>query len=149
MDHTLRSSPAVNKDSNPGRRISGRRHSSGSRPWPLATLCALSLVLALAGCGNNPYAPGETARPNLYYALADDPKTLDPSVSYVMDELQILAMIHPCFFQYHYLKRNPFVLELALGAEMPRREPYLYTVAGKGRPVQKRGEEWTFRIKRG
>jgi oligopeptide transport system substrate-binding protein len=109
----------------------------------------LGLAFALAGCSNNPYPTGQTSRPILYRALADDPKTLDPSITYTVDEASVIDNIYPSFFQYQYLKRNPFVLELSLGAEEPRREPYRYTVTEKGRPVQKQGESWTFRIKRG
>ncbi len=109
----------------------------------------LLLALALAGCGNNPYPPGESARPVLYRALSDDPKTLDPSVSYGVDEAPIIDVLYASYFQYHYLKRDPYVLELALGAEQPRREPYWYAASENGRAVRKRGESWTFRIKHG
>jgi ABC-type oligopeptide transport system substrate-binding subunit len=74
-------------------------------------------ALLTAGCGNNPYPPGESAGPVLYRALGEDPKTLDPSVAYVVTESEICDVIYPSFFQYHYLKRDPYVLELALGAE--------------------------------
>lgn len=106
-------------------------------------------LLLLAGCSNNPYSPGETARPVIYRSLGDDPRTLDPTTSYVVSEGQIIDVVYLSYFQYHYLKRDPYVLELALGAEQPKREPYVYTVVEKGRPVRKRGESWTFRIKRG
>jgi oligopeptide transport system substrate-binding protein len=121
------------------------RRRTARAPW----LPVLGAALALAGCSNNPYPPGQTARPILYRALTDDPKTMDPSVTYTVDEASVIDNIYPSFFQYHYLKRNPFVLDLSLGAEQPRREPYLYTETEKGHPVQKRGESWTFRIKRG
>ncbi len=114
----------------------------------LLALLAL-LVILLSGCSNNPYPPGQTARPILYRALGDDPRTLDPSVSYTITEANIVDLIYPTYFRYHYLKRDPFVLELALGAEQPKREPYLYTETENGRKVQKRGEIWTFRIKKG
>ncbi|MDQ3814902.1 MAG: ABC transporter substrate-binding protein, partial [Armatimonadota bacterium] len=67
---------------------------------------------------------------------------------YTVGEAQIVDLIYPSYFQYHYLKR-PFELELALGAEQPQRKPYVYTEGEKGRNVSKRGESWTFRIKRG
>lgn len=104
---------------------------------------------AVSGCGNNPYPDGESARSIIYRTIGDDPKTLDPSLSYTVSEAQIIDVIYPSYFQYHYLKRNPFVLELALGAEQPKREPYAYSEKVKGRDVPKRGEAWTFRIKRG
>ncbi|MBV9468960.1 MAG: hypothetical protein JOZ57_06905 [Abitibacteriaceae bacterium] len=101
----------------------------------------------MSGCSNNPYPPGETAQPVLYTALGDDPKTLDPSVAYDEAEASVIDVIYPAYLQYHYLKRNPFVLDLALGATPPRREPYLYSTQEKGKTVQKRGEAWTFKIK--
>lgn len=116
----------------------------------LAALITLAAGLGLAaGCSNNPYPPGETARSVLYRAMGDDPRTLDPTVSYTVSEARIVDVIYPAYFQYHYLKRNPYVLELALGAEEPRRAPYPYTVTQNGKTVTRQGERWTFRIKRG
>jgi oligopeptide transport system substrate-binding protein len=103
----------------------------------------------LAGCSNNPYPPGESAGSILYRRLRDDPRTLDPSVTYTVSDALVTDLIYPSYFQYHYLKRNPFVLQLALGAEEPRRGPYPYSATEKGRRILKRGEAWTFRIKRG
>jgi ABC-type transport system substrate-binding protein len=112
-------------------------------------LLFLLVTAALAGCSNNPYPPGDTAKPILYLALGDDPRTLDPSVSYTVGEARIVDVIYSTFYRYHFLKRDPFVLELNLGAEEPKREPYTYTSQENGRPVTRRGESWTFRIKRG
>ncbi|MHB9035459.1 MAG: ABC transporter substrate-binding protein [Armatimonadota bacterium] len=109
----------------------------------------LGLLVGLSGCSNNPYPSGSTATSTLYRAIIDDPKTLDPSVSYVVSEAQIVDLIYPSYFRYHYLKRDPFVLELNFGAEQPRRELYLYDSRENGRMVKRHGESWTFRIKRG
>ena len=81
-----------------------------------------------------------SARPVLYRRIDDDPRTLDPSVSYTVTEAGIIDLIYPSFFQYHYLKREPFVLQLALGAEEPKREPYPVTVTVGGKPVARQGE---------
>jgi oligopeptide transport system substrate-binding protein len=107
-----------------------------------ALLCSI-LALCLPGCGNNPYPDGETATATLYLSLRDDPITLDPSCSYTP---AIVDNICPAFFQFRYLKRTGQRLELALGAEQPRREPLDWT-APDG--AHHRGEVWTFRIKRG
>jgi oligopeptide transport system substrate-binding protein len=112
-------------------------------------MAALALtVYALAGC-NNPYPAGETARPIVYTALGEDPKTLDPAVCYDTGCAAIVDPIYPAFLQYHYLKRDPFTLEVALGAEMPQVAPYPFTTQEKGKAVTKTGQAWTFHIKHG
>jgi peptide/nickel transport system substrate-binding protein len=120
-----------------------------SRPSLRAALTLGAAALSLAGCSNNPYPRGETARPILYRSMDDDPKSLDPSVSYNAGDARVIDVIYPSYFRYHYLKRAPYALELSLGAEEPRREPYEYHETENGKPVRKRGESWTFRIKRG
>src|SRR5437879_2791033 len=59
-----------------------------ARCWkrPLALLLGLAplTVLLAAGCNNNPYPPEEAHRPILYRAIIDDPKRLDPSISYTV-----------------------------------------------------------------
>ncbi len=84
------------------------------------------LLLILTRCNNNPYPAGETAQSIIYSAISDDPKTLDPSIGYDVASGSIIDNIYPSYMQYNYLKRDPFVVELSLGAE-----------------------EWTFRIKKG
>jgi oligopeptide transport system substrate-binding protein len=108
-----------------------------------AALLCLILILALPGCGNNPYPDGETASATLYLSLRDDPVTLDPTCSYTP---AIVDNICPAYFQYRYLKRDGDRLELALGAELPRREPLRLNAAD---PLPRQGEVWTFRIKHG
>jgi ABC-type transport system substrate-binding protein len=123
-----------------------------ARRYAAAAACFV-LAVALAGCGNNPYPAGETAEPIIYWAMGDDPKTLDPSVGYDTDTDSILVPIYPGFLQYHYLKRSPFVLEPCLGAAMPevqtegtegRRDG---GVKGKTSPAIR--QIWTFHIKHG
>jgi oligopeptide transport system substrate-binding protein len=113
-----------------------------------AAFTALTLLLStLTGCSNNPYPAQEHRASTIYRTFLDDPKTLDPSVCYVA--LEIPGLIYSCFYQYHYLKRDPITLDLDLGAEEAKRELLNVTVMEKGKPVQKRGEQWTFRIKSG
>ncbi|MCW3055903.1 MAG: ABC-type oligopeptide transport system,periplasmic component [Chthonomonadales bacterium] len=111
-------------------------------------LLALSFGV-LGGCSNDPYPPGETAQPIVYAALGDDPKTLDPSVGYDAASDSIICPIYPSYLQYHYLKRDPFTLELGLGAAMPQNAPYTFTTQEAGKTVTQTGEVWTFRIKPG
>jgi oligopeptide transport system substrate-binding protein len=113
------------------------------------TLSALALTAyALAGC-NNPYPAGETAQSIVYAAMGDDPKTLDPNICYDVGCATVVDPIYPAFLQYHYLKRDPFALELGLGAEMPQSAPYPFTTQEKGKTVTKTGQAWTFHIKKG
>ncbi len=114
-----------------------------SRTFPLAAVLMLAL---LTGCNNNPYPPGESANNVLYTTLSDDPKSLDPSVSYTVDEARITDLVYPSFFRYHYLKTDPFVLELNLGAKEPVRAPYTFT-AKDGKTTK--GEQYTFTLKKG
>ncbi|HVK05395.1 MAG TPA: ABC transporter substrate-binding protein [Armatimonadaceae bacterium] len=114
------------------------------------TTVAVALGLAGTGCSNNPYPPGESAGNVLYRTLSDDPKSLDPSFSYTVDEAYIVDLIYPSFYKYHYLKRDPFELELNIGAKEPLREKLPVTVTGpdgKKRTVQ--GERYTFTLKPG
>jgi len=111
-------------------------------------LCALVLTLALlAGCSNNPYPDGESASPTLYRRLQAELRTLDPTKSYTVDEASVVDLIYPSYYRYHYLRQDPFELELYLGAEEAKREPYSYTDPKTGKTA--RGESWTFKIKPG
>jgi ABC-type transport system substrate-binding protein len=61
-----------------------------------------------------------------------------------VDEASVTDLIYPSYFRYHYLKRDPFVLELNLGAKEPVRAPYTFQDKD-GKTV--RGEQYTFTIK--
>jgi len=121
------------------------------RPWRTGLILIVSLMAALCqlGCGNNPYPPGESAKPIIYRVLVEDPKTLDPSIAYDVASANVIDVVYPSYLQYHYLKRDPFVLELGLGAEEPKREKWPVTVEEKGKRVTKTGERWTFKIRKG
>lgn len=125
-----------------------RKLAPSCRPhcWRLGLALVVGLMM-LAGCSDNPYPAGQTAQPVLYRVLGDDPKSLDPSVAYDVESAYVTDVIYPSYLQYNYLKREPFVLELGLGAAQPKREAYLFTTNEKGKSVQKRGESWTFRIR--
>ncbi|HLJ56073.1 MAG TPA: ABC transporter substrate-binding protein [Chthonomonadaceae bacterium] len=112
--------------------------------------CAIALLLpAVSGCSNDPYPAGESATPTLYRVLSDNPKTLDPSIAYDVASGTVIDTVYPSYLQYHYLKRDPFVLELGLGAADPKREKWPVQVTEKGKTVTKTGERWTFTIKKG
>ena len=93
--------------------------------------CILIACSVVVGCSDNPYPAGETSQPILYLSLADDPKTLDPSVAYDVGAATVMDPIYPAYLKYHYLKRDPFVLEPCLGTAEPVHVPYTYTACGE------------------
>lgn len=123
---------------------------AGGWLYSLRLLGALALPAGAglaAGCGNDPYPAAERREALIYAAIGDDPKTLDPSFVYNITDGLVANAVYSCYFQYDYLKRDPFVLCLALGAEMPRRERI--QVKGSDGKSGATGERWSFRIKRG
>jgi len=60
----------------------------------------------VTGCvPNNPYPPSEQGE-NIYYSTFDEePKHLDPAISYSSDEYTFLGQIYEPPLAYHYLKR--------------------------------------------
>lgn len=119
-------------------------------PIKLVMAAATLLILGLlSGCGNNPYAANDNDKSILYLALAEDPKTMDPSIAYDVPSASVIDVIYPAFLQYHYLKRDPFVLEPALGESEPTRENFPVVVEDNGKKINKTGERWTFHIKHG
>lgn len=68
---------------------------------------------------NNPY-PDEKAGVNtLYTSFTEEPKHLDPALSYSSNEWIIINQIYEPPLQYHYLKR-PYTLEPLLTQSMPK-----------------------------
>ncbi|MBC7805326.1 MAG: hypothetical protein H7145_04175, partial [Akkermansiaceae bacterium] len=112
------------------------------------TACLVTLGLAGTGCSNNPYPPGEAESNTLYRVLTDDPKSLDPAFSYTVDEAYVCDLVYPSFYKYHYLKREPFELELNIGAAEPLREKVTVSVKGAdGKMKQVAGERYTFKLR--
>lgn len=112
---------------------------------------AVALLGGVTGCSNNPYPPGQSAQSVRYVAWGSDLRSMDPTIAYNAAEGAVIDNIYECYFRYHHLKEKPYVVETALGAMEPTREKVTLTVADPktGRPTQTKGEQWTFRIKRG
>ncbi len=109
---------------------------------------AFFLVLSawfLTGCGNNPHPrPLRSIREDgspwrvSYRALPDDPRTLDPQVSYDTLGHVVISLIYESPLQYHPFKTDPYELIPCLLEEMPRR-----TTGPGGETV------YTLRLRRG
>jgi ABC-type transport system substrate-binding protein len=56
-----------------------------------------------------------------YRALPEDPRTLDPQVSYDTLGNAVISLIYDCPLQYHPFKTDPYELQPCLLAEMPKR----------------------------
>jgi len=56
--------------------------------WRVLALLPVTLLplLALSGCGNNPYPVSEHRGDMVYLTLLDDPRTLDPSRCYLVSD---------------------------------------------------------------
>lgn len=100
----------------------------------LRLLLGTAMLCLLVGCSNDPNPPG-WSKTNTVFVGYDDPKELDPVVSYTSTDLMIVGAIYPSFWRYHYLELDPYKLELNLGAAEPTIEKTEF------------GERWTFRIR--
>lgn len=111
-----------------------------------ATLLLSGLgVLLLAACGNDPHPrPIRDVRADgapwrvMYSSLSDDPRTLDPQVSYDTLSNAIVANVYESLLEYHLFKTDPYELSPCLAEAMPGR-----TRHADG------SESYLFRLKRG
>ncbi|NNM60082.1 MAG: ABC transporter substrate-binding protein [Legionellales bacterium] len=81
------------------------------------------LTVLLTGCSNESanYPHGKyNSRDNIYFSsFSQQPKTLDPAVSYSSDEAVFVAQVVEPPLQYHFLKR-PYVLVPLTAQKMPQ-----------------------------
>ncbi|WP_367154839.1 ABC transporter substrate-binding protein [Methylomonas sp. HYX-M1] len=82
---------------------------------------ALSIV-SLTACEvsqlNNPYPDSDRARAIMYSSFSEQPKHLDPAVSYSSDEYGFIGQIYEPPLQYHFLKR-PYQLQALTATDLP------------------------------
>ncbi|NUN92736.1 MAG: hypothetical protein HUU04_03025 [Verrucomicrobiae bacterium] len=109
------------------------------------TSAALALAAALAGCGNDPNpAPLRRARADgrpwivSYRALGDDPRSLDPQVSYDTLGHAVISLLYDTPLEYQPFRTDPYELQPCLLDAMPER-----TRDARG------GDLYTLRLKRG
>jgi len=81
------------------------------------------VVLALAGCSNDPYPSADGNKKILYTSFSEAPKTLDPAVAYTTASHLITGNVYDTLLEYHFLKR-PYQLIAALAERVPAPEPH-------------------------
>ncbi|KTD58640.1 bacterial extracellular solute-binding protein [Legionella sainthelensi] len=79
----------------------------------------LGCVYAWPGVLNNPYPQSESKK-NIYYSsFSEQPKTLDPALSYSLNEYLFIAQIYEPLLEYDYLLR-PYQLVPLTATQMPQ-----------------------------
>jgi len=89
-------------------------------------------AIVVSGCvPNNPYPPSERGE-NIYYStFGEEPKHLDPAISYSSDEYNFLGQIYEPPLDYHYLKR-PYELVPLTAEHIPT--PSYFDAQGESLP---------------
>ena len=101
----------------------------GSSRIPAASrLLWILCALLIAACSNNPYPPAfRDTRDDgspwqvRYMAMPEDPRSLDPQVSYDNVSRRVLEPIQECLLEYHPFKTDPYQLSPCLLQSMPER----------------------------
>ncbi len=154
--HRMADTPSAKKQ----KKLAKKQHMRHSRydstalfRFKLEWLCIgaiLSCSASYAFIFNNPY-PNVDANKNIYYSsFAEQPKTLDPAISYNANELQIIGQIYEPLLQYDYLKRPYTIIRLA-AASMPVVKYYSKTgsILDKGGTAEVAYSVYTLRIQPG
>lgn len=85
----------------------------------LLFLKSFGVVYAWPWVLNDPY-PQEQAKENIYYSsFSEQPKTLDPALSYSLNEYLFIAQIYEPLLTYDYLQR-PYQLIPLIATNMPQ-----------------------------
>ncbi len=94
----------------------------------LSRFAALLCALLLSACSNNPYpAAFRDTRDDgspwqvRYMAMPEDPRSLDPQVSYDNVSRRVLEPLQECLLEYHPFKTDPYQLSPCLLKSMPER----------------------------
>lgn len=103
----------------------------------LLILAVLLAAGALGACTNDPYPPSDEDARVLYTSFSEQPKTLDPAVSYTTTEHVITGNVYDTLLEYHYLAR-PYQLIPGLAEALPEPER-----------LADGGERYRFRIRPG
>lgn len=96
-------------------------------PLPITVLAALTTLLV--SCSNDPNVPPfksqrDDGSPWLvrYGATSEDPRSLDPQVTYDQVSRRILEPVQECLLEYHPFKTDPYELQPCLLESLPKRE---------------------------
>ena len=94
----------------------------------LSRFAALLCALLISACSNNPYpAAFRDTRDDgspwqvRYMAMPEDPRSLDPQVSYDNVSRRVLEPLQECLLEYHPFKTDPYQLSPCLLKSMPER----------------------------
>ncbi len=102
---------------NPPGHIRARIRNISGRLFPATPAPTIGAVCLLLGaCTNNPYRPGETARPTYFGSFDEPPTKLDPARAYYVHEGEIIDQIYEPPLTYHYLLRPYTVIPLTAEA---------------------------------
>ena len=92
----------------------------------------IALVVWVTGCiPNNPYPASEHTQEIYYSTFSEEPKHLDPAISYSSGEYRFIQQIYEPPLQYHYLKR-PYQLIPLTVESVPK--PRYFDPAGNPLP---------------
>ena len=98
----------------------------------LKPLWFIALVLWITGCiPNNPYPASEQTQEIYYSTFSEEPKHLDPAISYSSGEYRFIQQIYEPPLQYHYLKR-PYQLIPLTAESVPK--PRYFDLEGNPLP---------------
>lgn len=94
----------------------------------LSRLAALLCALLISACSNNPYPAAFREKRDdgspwqvRYMAMPEDPRSLDPQVSYDNVSRRVLEPLQECLLEYHPFKTDPYQLSPCLLQSMPER----------------------------
>ena len=103
-------------------------HPSSFILHPFLLCSALALCWALTGCDNQPFPrfqggirPDGKPWKTTYRALPDEPRSLDPQVSYDVIGTAVVALIDEGLLEYHPFKSDPCELRPCIAETMPER----------------------------
>ncbi len=89
-----------------------------SQYLPVKKQMLVECLACLWSIWNNPYPDEKVGVSTLYTSFTEEPKHLDPALSYASNEWAIINQIYEPPLQYHYLKR-PYTLEPLVAQAMP------------------------------